>query len=200
MYQISDLSCNLLLGLACAGAKGCCTACPVVGFLPTSSSRLTISSCSALAACQLFSMYDDSSTTAHGGALLVQDTVALPHQVIRSLWGLLGDGECHGNVTVTYRKLPTGGQPGVPFHFALCAVFVGAVQTLQQNSQDSQQFPAAVLVSICMSVCTAPPAQHVASCTVCQLLFGAGAVLLHQLCPSSETHWQRCLLLLPLTS
>lgn len=74
------------------------------------------------------------------GALPVQDTVALPPQVIRSLWGLLGDGECHGNVTVTYRKLPTGGQPGIPSHSALHAVFVAMHNAAWQYSRLSGTF------------------------------------------------------------
>ena len=53
-------SCKVL-----GSAPAVCITCPVVGHLPTTSGpTLIIPSCSALAVCQLISMYNASSTTA----------------------------------------------------------------------------------------------------------------------------------------
>ena len=144
-------------------------------------------------------MHDASSRTAHKGALPVQDTVALPPQVIRSLWGLLGDGECHGNVTVTYRKLPTGRQSGIPSSILRCVLYllalcslrskaVGAVSSAQQQHlcpsacQSAQPHQLSILLPVLSaSCCLVPVLFTFISCASLQK--SAGSVALSA-CPS----------------
>lgn len=60
----------------------------------------------------LFEVSTPAGRTLHAGVLdfaAASGTVALPEHLIRNLWGLTtGDGQCHGQVTVTYKKLSKG--------------------------------------------------------------------------------------------
>ena len=60
----------------------------------------------------LFELSTSAGRTLHAGVLdfsAAQGTVGVPEHLIRNLWGLTtGDGQCHGHVIVTYKKLPKG--------------------------------------------------------------------------------------------
>ncbi len=60
----------------------------------------------------LFELSTSAGRSLHAGVLdfsAAQGTVGVPEHLIRNLWGLTtGDGQCHGHVIVTYRKLPKG--------------------------------------------------------------------------------------------
>lgn len=60
----------------------------------------------------LFELSTSVGRSLHAGVLdfsAAQGTVGVPEHLIRNLWGLTtGDGQCHGHVVVTYKKLPKG--------------------------------------------------------------------------------------------
>ena len=60
----------------------------------------------------LFELSTSAGRSLHAGVLdfsAAQGTIGVPEHLIRNLWGLTtGDGQCHGHVIVTYRKLPKG--------------------------------------------------------------------------------------------
>ncbi len=60
----------------------------------------------------LFELSTSAGRSLHAGVLdfsAAQGTVGVPEHLIRNLWGLTtGDGQCHGHVIVTYKKLPKG--------------------------------------------------------------------------------------------
>ena len=60
----------------------------------------------------MFEISTGAGRSVHAGVLdfsAPPGTVALPEHLIRNLWGLTtGDGHCHGDVTVTYKRLPKG--------------------------------------------------------------------------------------------
>ncbi len=60
----------------------------------------------------LFELSTSAGRSLHAGVLdfsAAQGTVGVPEHLIRNLWGLTtGNGQCHGHVIVTYRKLPKG--------------------------------------------------------------------------------------------
>ena len=60
----------------------------------------------------LFELSTSAGRSLHAGVLdfsAAQGTVGVPEHLIRNLWGLTtGDGQCHGHVIVTYKKLPQG--------------------------------------------------------------------------------------------
>lgn len=60
----------------------------------------------------MFEISTGAGRSVHAGVLdfsAAPGTVALPEHLIRNLWGLTtGDGHCHGDVTVTYKRLPKG--------------------------------------------------------------------------------------------
>lgn len=60
----------------------------------------------------LFELATSAGRSVHAGVLdfaAAQGTVAIPEHLIRNLWGLTTcDGQCHGHIIVTYKKLPKG--------------------------------------------------------------------------------------------
>ena len=60
----------------------------------------------------LFQLATSAGRSVHAGVLdfsAAPGTVAIPEHLIRNLWGLTTcDGQCHGDVIVTYKKLPKG--------------------------------------------------------------------------------------------
>ncbi|KAL3156060.1 hypothetical protein ABBQ32_013048 [Trebouxia sp. C0010 RCD-2024] len=60
----------------------------------------------------LFELATSAGRSVHAGVLdfsATLGTVAVPAHLIRNLWGLTTcDGQCHGDVIVTYRRLPKG--------------------------------------------------------------------------------------------
>lgn len=60
----------------------------------------------------LFELATSAGRSVHAGVLdfsAAHGTVAIPQHLIRNLWGLTTcDGQCHGHVIVTYKKLPKG--------------------------------------------------------------------------------------------
>lgn len=74
----------------------------------------------------LFELSTSAGRSLHAGVLdfsAAQGTVGVPEHLIRNLWGLTtGDGQCHGHVIVTYRKLSKGTattvvQPSIALQF-----------------------------------------------------------------------------------
>lgn len=60
----------------------------------------------------LFQLSTSAGRSLHAGVLdfsAVPGTIGVPEHLIRNLWGLTtGDGQCHGHVIVTYKRLPKG--------------------------------------------------------------------------------------------
>lgn len=98
----------------------------------------------------LFELSTSAGRSLHAGVLdfsAAQGTVGVPEHLIRNLWGLTtGDGQCHGHVIVTYKKLPKG------IADALSNVAKRRIAMLQHNrlhwSANTQ-----VRASVCLSAC-----------------------------------------------
>lgn len=80
--------------------------------LPKSSGDALMSQDAPKNGAMLFELSTSAGRTLHAGVLdfsAAQGTVGVPEHLIRNLWGLTtGDGQCHGHVIVTYKKLPKG--------------------------------------------------------------------------------------------
>lgn len=77
----------------------------------------------------LFQLATSAGRSVHAGVLdfsAAPGTVAVPEHLIRNLWGLTTcDGQCHGDVIVSYKKLPKGTCHHhclLAFQFSCCSI------------------------------------------------------------------------------
>ena len=80
--------------------------------LPNSAGDALMSQDAPKNGAMLFELATSAGRSVHAGVLdfsAAHGTVAVPEHLIRNLWGLTTcDGQCHGHVIVTYKKLPKG--------------------------------------------------------------------------------------------
>ena len=99
----------------------------------------------------LFELSTSAGRSLHAGVLdfsAAQGTVGVPEHLIRNLWGLTtGDGQCHGHVIVTYKKLPKG------IADALSNVAKRCIAMLQHNRLHWSVNHKSVPLSVCRLVC-----------------------------------------------
>lgn len=88
-----------------------CTVCLQIR-LPKSAGDALMSQDAPKNGAMLFQLATSAGRSVHAGVLdfsAAPGTVAIPEHLIRNLWGLTTcDGQCHGDVIVTYKKLPKG--------------------------------------------------------------------------------------------
>ena len=86
--------------------------------LPKSAGDILMSQDAPKNGAMLFELSTSAGRSIHAGVLdfsAAQGTVGIPEHIIRNLWGLTtGDGQCHGHVIVSYKKLPKGAPCQMP--------------------------------------------------------------------------------------